>query len=45
MFFIRHVNTHTNMIKGPTYFVSGESSLQATTLLNLVAIGLVEVKM
>ena len=32
------------MIKDPRYFVSGGSSLQAITLLSLVAIGLVEVK-
>ena len=31
------------MIKEPQYFVSGGSSLQAITLLSLVAIGLVEV--
>ena len=44
-FLVRHVITHGNMIKGSSYFVSGDSSLQAITLLNLVAIGFVEVKM
>ena len=43
-FLIRHVTTNGRVIKEPSYFLSGDSSLQAITLLSLVAIGIVEVK-
>ena len=43
-FLIRHVTTNGHLIKEPSYFLSGDSSLQAITLLSLVAIAIVEVK-
>ena len=43
-FLISHVAANGHVIKEPSYFMSGDASLQAITLLSLAAIGIVEVK-